>query len=74
MQYKSLACSLICTHSDSVQGGDVDIQDQVLQAGVGAMLAKAGLGAELAASVGGIRAGLLNVSGSGGRVELGGAG
>lgn len=50
------------------------MQVQVLQEGAGAMLEKAGLGAELAASGGGIRAGLLNVSGSGGRVEVGVAG
>lgn len=53
---------------------DLDIQDKVLLEEAGAMLEKVGLGAEPAASGGGIRAGLLNVSGSGGRVEVGGAG
>lgn len=52
----------------------VDTQDQALQDGGGAMVEKAGLGAELAASGGGIRAGLLNASGSGGCVVMGGAG
>lgn len=49
-------------------------QELPLEAGVGAMLEKAGLGVELPASGGGISAGLLKVSESGGRVEVGGAG
>lgn len=60
-------------HTEGGVHSDTQDQDQVLQAGVGAMLEKDGLGAELVASGGGMSAGLLNVSGSGGRVEVGGA-